>query len=361
MKRREIGVGVIGAGRMGAIRAHLLSSDAAVDFLAISDIDGEKASALAQQTEAAFHTDDNRALIERPEVHALIVSTPEGDHTEAVCLALEAGKPVLVEKPIALTLEDADRILSARARSGADLFVGYTQRLRRRFVSIKEHIEAGRLGEVMSARLCIYHSRADARQMYARSRTVSPFTNSLTYMADMALWFFAPRKVVRVYARAGSEIFSDQPDGLGDYGWAIVTFEDGAAASLGCSWILPERWPAHVASIGMEIFGSEGAIAVDDSHKDVMLVTNEALPSPDAPDLPGEVTFLGSSMPGDWALGDFYGPMREETRLFVERAAGGREAPLCDGETGRAVLELTLAMEKSAREGGLLVDLPLKG
>ncbi len=343
---------------MGTIRAHLLSSDASVNFLAISDIDPGKASALAQQTEAAFHTGDNRAVVKHPGVDALIVATPEGDHTESICMALAAGKPVLVEKPIALTLEDADRILSARARSGADLFIGYTQRLRRRFVSIKEQIEAGRLGEVMAARLSIYHSRADARQMYARSEMVSPFTNSLTYMADMALWFFAPRRAVRVYAQGGGEIFPDQPDGIGDYGWAIVTFEDGAAANMGCSWILPERWPAYICSIGMEIFGSEGSVVVDDGHRDVMMVSNRWTPSPVTG---AEDAFLGSTMPGDWAQGDFYGPMRDETRLFVERVRDGRDVPLCGAEAGRDVLELTLAMERSAREGGGLVDLPLKG
>ncbi len=360
-RKPEIGIGLIGAGRMGSIRAHLSSSHAVVGFLAISDIDLAKASALAQQTEAAFHTDDNRAVIEHPEVDALIVSTPEGEHTDAICRALELGKPVLVEKPISLSLEDADRILESQAKSDADLYIGYTQRMRRRFLSVKEQINAGRLGEVMSARMTIYAARAVARQVYLRSPHASPITDGLTYMVDMALWFFEPRKAVRVYAQAGSEVFSDHPAGLGDYGWAIVTFEDGSAASLGCSWILPERWPAYVATIGMEIFGSEGAIAVDDAHKDVMMVTNEAIPSPYAPDSSVEVAFLGSQMPGDWALGDFYGPMREETRLFLERVTTGREIPLCDGETGRRVLELTLAMEKSARAGGTLIDLPLKG
>jgi predicted dehydrogenase len=360
-RKPVIGIGLIGAGRMGSIRAHLSSTSPAVNYLAISDIDSAKAEALAQQCEAAYFTDDNRAVIENPNVDALIVSTPEGEHTDSVCRALELGKPVLVEKPISLSLDDADRILESRAKSGADLYIGYTQRMRRRFLSIKEHIDAGRLGEVMSARLTIYSSRAVTRQIHARTPHSTPFTNELTYMADMALWFFAPRKPVRVYAQGGSEVFSEHPAGLGDYGWAIVTFEDGAAVNLGSSCILPERWPAYVASIGMEIFGSEGAVSVDDSHKEVMMVTNEAIPSPYAPDSSVEVAFLGSAMPGDWAMGDFYGPMRDETRLFLERVTTGREIPLCGGESGRAVLELAMAMEKSAKEGGSLVELPLKG
>ncbi|OGL67433.1 MAG: hypothetical protein A3J27_14020 [Candidatus Tectomicrobia bacterium RIFCSPLOWO2_12_FULL_69_37] len=356
--KERIGVGVIGSGRIGSLRAHLAAGSPRVNFLAVSDIDPARARAVAQQAEAAFYSADNRAVIEHPEVDAVIVATPEGDHTEAVCLALALGKPVLVEKPIALTLADADRILAAQARSGADLFVGYTQRLRRRFLSVKEHIEAGRLGEVMAARLNIYHSRSDARQMRARAGGTTPFTNSLTYMADLALWFFAPRRPVRVYAVGGGEVFPDTPGGLGDHGWAIVTFEDGAAASLGASWILPAKWPAYVASMGMDLFGSEGAIAIDDGHKDVVLAVDEGLSLPGAPE-PLEVAFLGSAMPGDWAMGDFYGPMREESRLFIERAATGRAVPLCTGAEGRTVLELTVAMEKSARGGGEVVPLPL--
>jgi len=352
----EIGIGVIGAGRMGTLRAHLAAGSPQVGFLAVADTDPARAASLAQQTEAAFHSGDPRAVIEHPQVDAVIVATPEDAHAEAVCHALALGKPVLVEKPLALTLAEADRALEAGRRGGAELFVGYSQRLRRRFLSVKEHIGAGRLGEVMAARMCIYHSRADARQMRERS-AAGPFVNSLAYVADMALWFFAPRTPVRVYAIGGG----DDPDGLGAWGWAIVTFSDGAAASLGVSWVLPERWPAYVASIGMDLFGSEGAVSIDDGHKDVLMASDARPLAPHAGGPPVEVAFLGSAMAGDWALGDFYGPVREESRLFCERVAAGREVPLCDGAAARAVLELTLAMERSAREGGAVVALPLGG
>lgn len=358
IQKKEVGVGLIGAGKIGSLRAHLAATSPVVNFFAISDIDPERARAVAQQNEAAFHTSDNREVIEHPQVDALIVSTPEGEHTEAICMALEIGKPVLVEKPIALTLPDADRIMASKAKGGAELYIGYTQRIRRKFLAIKEHIDAGRLGEVMTARMTIYNTRPTARQVYLRAPHANPFTDEITYMADMALWFFQPRKPVRVYAQAGSEVFHDHPDGMGDYGWAVVTFDDGAAACLGGNWALPEHWPATVATISMDIFGSEGAVRIDDGHKDVMMVGNERVPSPYAPDSSVEVAFLGSAMPGDWAVGDFVGPMRDETRLFLERVTTGKDVPLCDAETGRAVLELTLAMEESARRGGEVVELP---
>ena len=359
--KKEVGIGLIGAGKIGSLRAHLAATSPVVNFFAISDIDAERARAVAQQNEAAFHTSDNREVIEHAQVDALIVSTPEGEHTDAICMALEIGKPVLVEKPIALTLSDADRIMESKAKGSAELYIGYTQRIRRKFLAIKEHIDAGRLGEVMTARMTIYNTRPTARQVYLRAPHANPFTDEITYMADMALWFFQPRKPVRVYAQAGSEVFYDHPEQMGDYGWAVVTFDDGAAACLGGNWALPECWPATVATISMDIFGSEGAIRIDDGHKDVMMVGNERVPSPYSPDSSVEVAFLGSAMPGDWAVGDFVGPMRDETRLFLERITTGKDVPLCNAETGRDVLELTLAMEESARQGGEVVELPFKG
>ena len=344
---------------MGSLRAHLAARDPRVDFLALSDADPEKAAALAEATGARLHTDDNIAALSHPRITAVIVSTPEGEHTDAVCAALELGKTVLVEKPIALTLVDADRILETLGDSQGALYVGYTQRLRRRFLSVKEHIRAGRLGDVLMARMHIYNNRGIFREINKRSPHASPITDALTYLADMTLWYFAPRKPVRVYAQAGSNVFPDHPRGLGDYGWAIVTFQDGATASLGASAILPDNWPAAVASIGMEIFGADGTLTINDAHTDVIVASQDPAPHPYVPNATLPVTFLGSQMPGDWALGDFYGPMRDETRLFLDQVATGAPIPLADGPHGRDVLELTVAMEESAVTGGTVIDLPL--
>lgn len=208
------------------------------------------------------------------------------------------------------------------------------------------------------ARMHIYGNRGVFREIAKHAPDASPITDGLTYVADMALWFFAPRRPVSVYAVGGSDVFPDHPKKLGDYGWAIVTFDDGTTASLGASGILPANWPAYVSSIGMELFGSEGTLTIDDAHKDVMVASEDPTPSPYVPGSDHAIAFLGSQMPGDWALGEFYGPMREETRLFLEQVSTGREIPMSDGAHGRDVLELTLAIEESAG-GGRPVDLPI--
>src|SRR3978361_804781 len=100
MKKNNIGIAVVGAGRIGTLRARLAAKHPSVGFLAISDKDPARARALAEQTGADFHSASNGEVIARPEVNAVFVSTPEGEHAAPVKKALELGKPVLVEKPL---------------------------------------------------------------------------------------------------------------------------------------------------------------------------------------------------------------------------------------------------------------------
>ena len=83
----------------------------------------------------------NEEVISHPDVGAVIVSTSEFAHVEPVLQAIELGKPVLVEKPIAMTLEDADRLLAAAEKYNTDLRVGYIMRYKRRYFLGKEQIQ----------------------------------------------------------------------------------------------------------------------------------------------------------------------------------------------------------------------------
>ena len=87
-------------------------------FMAISDANPARARALAEKTGAQFHSGDNAEVIARPEVNAVIVSTSEGAHVEPLIQAIGLGKPALVEKPIALSLADADRVIRAAEQAG---------------------------------------------------------------------------------------------------------------------------------------------------------------------------------------------------------------------------------------------------
>src|SRR6267143_1252284 len=101
MKHTNLGIAVVGAGRIGTLRAKLAAKHPAVRFLAISDRDPARARALADAAGADFHSGSNDDVIGHPEVTAVIVSTPEGEHAAPVCKALALRQPVLVEKPTA--------------------------------------------------------------------------------------------------------------------------------------------------------------------------------------------------------------------------------------------------------------------
>ena len=109
MSSKDIGLAVIGSGRIGSLRAILASGHPAVKYLGVSDINIQNAKKLAGRCNADTYTNDNHALISDPKVNTVIVSTSEHEHLDAVMHALELGKPVLVEKPIALTVDDADK------------------------------------------------------------------------------------------------------------------------------------------------------------------------------------------------------------------------------------------------------------
>src|SRR5712691_13296075 len=111
MKRSNIGIGVVGAGRIGTLRARLAAKHPAVRFLAISDRDPARARKLAEDAQADVHSGSNDEVIDHPDVTAVIVSTPEQAHTQPILKALRRGLPVLVEKPIGFSLKEADKIL----------------------------------------------------------------------------------------------------------------------------------------------------------------------------------------------------------------------------------------------------------
>jgi len=201
MKRKELGIAVIGSGRIGTLRARLAAKHPSVSFLAIADLDPARARALADQTGADFHSSDNLEAIARPEVTAVIVSTPEGEHAAPVCRALDLGKPVLVEKPIALTLADAEIILAKLKETGGDLRIGYSRRFKECFLRAKEQMIQKRLGRVVGGLARVYNTRAQAFAILKRDPHATPVLDVLTYYVDLMCWFMEGNPPVEIVAR----------------------------------------------------------------------------------------------------------------------------------------------------------------
>lgn len=345
--KRQIGIAIVGAGRIGAMRARLAAAHPAVKFLAISDSDSERAHTLGKLAGAQFASDDNAEVISHPEVDAVIVSTSEHEHTRPVLQALRAGKAVLVEKPLALSLEDADRVLETLGASDATLHVGYSRRFKRRYLSAKEQVSLGRLGEIVGITGRLYNSRAQVYQMLDRNPDATPVVDSLTYYVDLLGWFLPGNPVVEVCARGQSGAIRRRGYDCDDVTWAILTLADGAVVNLGTSFALPEKYPSLGYSGRIELIGTEGVLFIDDDHLDQLMYTERGIPHIYVPDHVVNMAFLGSSAPGDWALGDFWGPLANETRAWLDHLSTGRACALATGEESRANLAVTLAIEEA--------------
>ncbi len=174
MERKMLGVAIVGAGRMGTLRAHLAANHPAVQFIAVSDLDLEQAKSLAKKIGAQVVSGNNREIISHPSVNAVIISTSEHQHTIPILDALAFRKPVLVEKPIALSLLDADRILAALVKSKSSLHVGYSRRFKRRYLLAHEQVVLGRLGRIVGISTRIYNSRAQVLAMLNRNPGGNP-------------------------------------------------------------------------------------------------------------------------------------------------------------------------------------------
>jgi myo-inositol 2-dehydrogenase / D-chiro-inositol 1-dehydrogenase len=348
---KRIGLAIIGAGRVGLIRGEVAARHPQVDFIGLAEIKPERAKLVAGKVGADFVTADYRELLARPEVTAVIVSTDEHLHVEPILAAVERGLPLFIEKPLATDLADSQRVLAAIRKSGVDAVVGYTQRFRRRWLAAKEKVRTGALGEVTLVTSRAFMNRLVALDNYERTddpSSISPMVISGTHALDVVMWMMEAKRPVEIYARSVDKALGPICKGI-DATAGVVTFEDGSLYHASISWALPKVWPGAVYSLEVGIVGTEGVLTIDDTHRDIVLATTRAQSEGYAPDAARRVDFLGSYPPGDIALGELRGPMREETEQWLNRVSLGLTTQHATAAEAHDRLMLTKAFDLSAR------------
>jgi myo-inositol 2-dehydrogenase / D-chiro-inositol 1-dehydrogenase len=359
MAAKDVGLAIVGSGRIGTLRAKLAAGHPAVRFIAVSDQDPAKARALAETVGAQWHSGDNDDVIGRPEVNAVIVSTSEGQHLKPVLKAIELGKSVLIEKPIALTLDEADRVLRAIDQHDAKVHVGYSRRYKERYLIAKEQLVQGRMGKLIGGAARVFNSRAQALAMLKRDPHATPVVDALTYYVDLMNWFFYGRRIVEIYARGQTGTLQAAGHEVPDLSYAVATYDDGSVVNFGVSYALPEKYPALGHAARVELLGSDGVMILDDDHTDQLMYSEKGVPHVYLPGHSVNMVFLQSGTPGDWALGEFWGPIANETRAWLDHLALGKSCALASPQQARATLEVTLAIEYSMASGQPMT-LPLK-
>ena len=148
----------------------------------------------------------------------MIVSTSEGEHLAPVLKAIELGKAVLVEKPIALNMRTPTA--SSRRRSdGANLRVGYSRRYKDRYLIAKEQIIQGRVGKIIGGAARVFNSRSQALAMMKRNPDATPVVDALTYYVDLMNWLLEGRTLAEVFARGQTGVLKAAGHDVDDVNW----------------------------------------------------------------------------------------------------------------------------------------------
>jgi len=332
-----INVGVIGTGWCGGIRAETCAKSPFVNDLHIAEIKEARLKEVVALANPVTATTDYRRLLENPTIDAVMISTtPEPTHYPIAKESLEAGKHVLLEKPIALELREADELIRLARSKDLVFTIGYSQRFNPKFAYVKRSIEDGTIGDPVSALVSRHITRNLGKKIGGRVK-LSPAAMEATHDIDFVLWCLAPRKPVKVYAQEVRKIMGPQYN-VPDCVWIVVTMDDGSAFTIGAGWVLPPAYP-NFSSTWIEVVGTEGALMVDDTHRDVYVTTMQ-----------GGIQFPISTMPGE-SVGHVYaGPMAAETVYFLECVALGRQ-PLVTPEHAKMVMQVYQAADLSAETG----------
>ena len=344
-----LSIGIIGTGNIS--RAHLhayLQFPEEVQVVALADIEPGKAETARAEfaLDRARVYEDATAMLASEHLDLVSIATPPGTHCELSVQALEAGVHVIVEKPMAPSLEECDRMLEAQRRSGKLLSVIAQNRFRDDMAQLKAVLDSGRIGRIAHARIASAWWRGRAYyDLWWRGTWASegggPTLNHAIHHIDLALWLLGrPQAVAAMMTNAGHDNAEVE-----DLSVALLQYERGLAELTSSVVHHGERQEIIVQGEHARI-GQPWSVAAETARPngfpetggDAELVAElEAVAASQAP-----LEHTGHT----GQLGDVIAAIRE-----------GR-APLVDGEAGKRAIELVTAIYAAAIERRT-IDLPI--
>jgi myo-inositol 2-dehydrogenase / D-chiro-inositol 1-dehydrogenase len=244
--------GLVGAGWIGSFHGETLATRLpGVRLQAVADTD----AAAAQRLSAKRHYRDPMELIADPSIDAVAICSPATTHTDLVVAAAEAGKHVFCEKPMALTLADADRAIAAAERAGVLLQVGFNRRFAADFAAARERIDAGAIGTPQLLR-SLTRDPGISADTAARVRPWTIFNETLIHDFDTLCWLNPGARVTSVYAQAAALIHPQFADaGFLDTSVVQLQFDNGAFGVAEASF-----QAVYGYDVRGEVFGSDGVL-----------------------------------------------------------------------------------------------------
>ncbi len=322
-------VAVIGVGSMGKNHARVYSELPEVELVAVVDADLKTAEAVAANLGARVYADPGEMLKkEKPE--AVSIAVPTALHTQVGLMALESGAHVLMEKPIAATVEEGRLLIEKARQVNRQLMVGHIVRFNPAMQVLKQKLTDGELGRIFQ----IFCRRAGP--FPARIRDVGVVVDLAPHDVDV-MRFLIGAEPLRVYAETERRIHTDHEDLL----WGLLRFPDGVVGSLEINWLTPTKIREVL------VLGERGLFRIDDLTQDLYFYENAQVNG----DLWPALKTLKGVSEGHmirYAI-QRYEPLKAELQAFLGSVKGGKPVPV-GGEDGLEALRLALALVESGKK-----------
>ncbi len=377
MADTQLRIGMIGVSGRGGLWRHWHDPAGRSVIVAGADIDSTKLASFRQEHGGSpFVTPDYRELIARPDVDAIAVTSPDYVHEEHAVAALEAGKHVFCEKPLAITIEGCDRILDAWRRNGHRLMVGFNMRYMNIFRTMKEVVDSGAIGEVKA--VWVRHFVGQGSNFYYhdwhanRRNTTSLLLQKGSHDIDMIHWITG-RYTTRTAAFGNLDFFGgDMPNDLTcpvcDRQETCTEYMEGSRVQ--CAF----RQEVDVEDNQVMIMELEGGIKASylqchftpDYHRNYTFIGTEGRVENSEPDMKVWVKTRLSNSYRDLAdrtyhvkpaRGGHGGADPVICKDFVDMCLDGKQ-PLATPQAGRMSVAAGVMAAQSLRSGGTPLDIP---
>ena len=348
MKYALIGCGRIAVNHVKAVINNKLEFVAACDLIPDQIETVLAKNGLEKDASIKRYTDYKKMIEENPDIQLISIATESGNHAEIALYCIDKGINLIIEKPMAMSLEDADKIIALSEERGVKVSACHQNRFNVAIQQLRKAIEAGRFGRLSHGSIHVrwnrnrgYYDQAPWRGTWAQDG--GALMNQCIHGIDLLRWMFG-NEVEEVYGQTRQQ-FHDYLEAE-DIGMAVVKFKNGAIATIeGTTNVYPKNLEET-----LYVFGENGTVKIGGTS------TNNIDVWDFADETEEDMKFKGL----EEATSNVYG--NGHTSLFADvmDAIENNRAPYVDAYAGRNALEMVLAIYKSQKTGQP-VKFPLTG
>jgi predicted dehydrogenase len=330
-----IRIGLIGLGIMGELYAKIYSSHPLSKLVAVSSRRQSRVEEFKARFAASGYT-DYRAMIEREQLDAVVIATPDHAHYEPAHVALTAGKHVLVEKPLTTSVTEADSLLSLAAKQQLKIQVTFNHRWLPPYQAARKSIQDDEIGIPLAAFARKNDTIYVPTEMITWAGETTPAWFLSSHDIDLVRWFLSSEPVeARAWGR--KEVLKARGIPTYDLIHSQVRFANGAIATFESSWIYPNTFPTIVDSF-VEVIGTQGHVHLDRKCESFEMSTPK-----------------GFTYPKNFITQDIFGRLRGAFPACLEDflyAIIDDSEPHVNGFDGRQVTAVLEAIHKSLDTDG---------